>query len=32
VAIIPPAGRGSAAWRRAYARTLLDRLTENDGR
>ena len=31
VVITPPAERGSAAWRREYAHTLLDRQTEDDG-
>jgi hypothetical protein len=31
VVISPPAERDSAAWRREYAHTLLDRLTEDDG-
>jgi hypothetical protein len=32
VVITPPAERDSATWRREYADTLLDRLTEDDGR
>ena len=31
VVITPPAERDSAAWRREYAHTLLDRLTEDEG-
>jgi len=31
VVITPPNERGSAAWRREYAHTLLDRLSEDDG-
>ena len=31
VVITPPAERGSAAWRREYAHTLLRRRTEDDG-
>jgi hypothetical protein len=31
VVITPPAERGSAAWRREYAHTLLRGLTEDDG-
>jgi hypothetical protein len=32
VVITPPAERDSATWRREYADTLLDRLTQDDGR
>jgi hypothetical protein len=32
VVITPPAGLDSATWRREYAHTLLDRLTEDSGR
>src|SRR5262249_9810027 len=32
VVIMPPAGRDSATWHREYAHTLLDRLTDDDGR
>ncbi len=31
VDITPPAERGSAAWRREYAHSLLDRLAEDEG-
>jgi hypothetical protein len=31
VVITPPSERDSAAWRREYAHTLLDRPTEHDG-
>jgi hypothetical protein len=31
VVITPPAEQASAAWRREYAHTLLDRLAEDDG-
>ncbi len=31
VIITPPAERDSAAWRREYAHSLLDRLAEDDG-
>jgi hypothetical protein len=31
VVITPPDERGCAAWRREYAHTLLERLTEDDG-
>jgi hypothetical protein len=31
VVISPPAERDSAAWRREYAHTVLDRLAEDDG-
>lgn len=31
VVITPPAGRNTTAWRREYAHTLLDRLTEDHG-